>query len=80
MGLWCATGVFVCFFIPPSNTRRRLGQEGFSPTFTIYFPNSLAWYLVPQEELLNSANAKFLSPQLEEQGEVREVWDALGQL
>ena len=67
-------------FIPPSNTRRRLGQVGFLHTFTICFPNHDAWYLVPQEELLNSANAKFYPHNSKSKARLEKYRDAFGLL
>jgi len=44
--------------MPPSNTLPLVWVKGVFAHFYDFFPNLLAWYLVPQEELLHSANAK----------------------
>ena len=49
-------------------------------TFTICFPNHDAWYLVPQEELLNSANAKFYPHNSKSKGKYEKYRDAFGLL
>jgi hypothetical protein len=64
-----------------SSTPAQLGSRGGGlHTFAICFPNSLAWYLVPQEELLHSATAKFYPHNSKSKGRYEKYRDAFGQL
>jgi hypothetical protein len=46
----------------------------------VRIPNYVAWYLVPQKELLNTAMAKFYPHNSKSKGQFEKYRDAFGQL
>ena len=58
----------------------KVNTEGDYDFLAVRIPNHDAWYLVPQEELLNSANAKFYPHNSKSKGKYEKYRDAFGLL
>jgi hypothetical protein len=58
----------------------KVNTEGDYDYLAVRIPNHDAWYLVPQDELLNSANAKFYPHNSKSKGKYEKYRDAFGQL
>jgi hypothetical protein len=58
----------------------KVNTEGDYDFLAVRIPNHDAWYLVPQEELLNSANAKFYPHNSKSKGRYEKYRDAFGLL
>ena len=55
-----------------------MNTEGDYDFLAVRIPNHDAWYLVPQEELLNSANAKFYPHNSKSKGKYEKYRDGEG--
>ena len=58
----------------------KVNTEGDYDFLAVRILNHDAWYFVPQEELLNSANAKFYPHNSKSKGQFEKCRDAFGQL
>ena len=60
--------------------KNKVNTKGDYDYLAVRIPNHDAWYLVPQNELLNSANAKFYPHNSKSKGRYEKYRDAFGQL
>ncbi len=60
--------------------KSKMNNKGDYDYLAVRIPNHDAWYLVPHEELLNSANAKFYPHNSKSKGRYEKYRDAFGLL